>query len=100
MNGIGGRIGLPAPRCSPFRIALINISSSQLPIPVPSSGIKLAEKEIPQGPTQAVNSEFVKYHSEFKVALSMLVRLSPLWSFSFYFLMSMPAERKTGKQKI
>ena len=49
-QGIGGSIGLPAPRGLPVLNALINISGCHVPIPVSLSGVRLAEYEEPQGP--------------------------------------------------
>jgi hypothetical protein len=40
-HGIGGRIGRETPMWRPVRIALTNVSSDQLPIPVVSSGVRL-----------------------------------------------------------
>src|ERR1700704_2256171 len=54
VHGIGGRIGLPSPRCLPVRSALMNISGVQLPRPVALSGVRLGAKLTPHPPTQAV----------------------------------------------
>src|SRR5688572_13330693 len=63
-QGIGGIIGLPAsaPINFPVRSILINNSSVHAPLPVALSGVRLAEKETPHGPTHEVRSLLAKYH--------------------------------------
>src|SRR5687767_209172 len=60
-QGIGGNNVRPSfkPWNLPSRMARKNCSSVQLPIPVALSGVRLAEKETPQGPTQAVKCSLV-----------------------------------------
>src|SRR5262245_54102847 len=53
-QGIGGRIGRPLPRCLPLRMALMNVSSVQPPMPVALSGVRLLVKATPAGVDQAV----------------------------------------------
>ena len=47
--------GPPAPMCFPSRMALMNMSSVQRPMPVFRSGVRLAVNETPHGPAHAVN---------------------------------------------
>src|SRR5258706_12260566 len=63
-HGMGGIIGLPAsaPINLPVRRIFIKSSSVHAPLPVARSGVKLAAKEIPHGPTHAVKSLLPKYH--------------------------------------
>src|SRR3989304_1670072 len=53
-HGIGGSRGRPLPPFRPVRMALMNICSVQLPMPVARSGVRFVVIERPQGPAPAV----------------------------------------------
>src|SRR5262245_63499783 len=53
-HGMGGLIGRDTPMCRPVRIALMNMSSVQMPRPVLRSGVRFIVYEMPHGPANAV----------------------------------------------
>src|SRR5512135_2562751 len=56
IQGMGGRICRPCPMSLPVRIAPMNVSSVQLPMPVATSGVRFFGKLTPHGPYHAVRS--------------------------------------------
>jgi hypothetical protein len=53
-QGIGGSSGRATPQWRPLRMVFLKMSKVQIPVPVCTSGVRLAVKLTPHGPENAV----------------------------------------------